>query len=62
MKSSTQRTDNIHRVYRGGSWVYSTATVVRAAVRNVITPSLRDYYIGFRTAQRGVRQILKDTP
>jgi formylglycine-generating enzyme required for sulfatase activity len=55
-------TDNFPRVFRGESWYYSTATVVRAAYRYVNSPSLRYYYFGFRCAQRGVRQPLKVQP
>ena len=38
------------RVYRGGSWYY-VAQSCRAAFRYWNTPSIRDYYLGFRPAR-----------
>ena len=49
-------TDDLYRVYRGGSWIVTSATFVRAAFRVVNTPMYRDYYIGFRLTQTGCRQ------
>lgn len=45
-----------HRVFRGGSWINTTAVVVRAAYRDVVTPMYRYFNFGFRTAQRGCCQ------
>ena len=57
-------TDTFRRVLRGGgSWIITSASIVRAAYRIGNTPSYRYNYIGFRCAQRGCRQqILKVTP
>ena len=56
-------TDDLRRVYRGGSWNYSTATFVRAAFRLVNSPTFRINNVGFRCAQRGARMTLvKVTP
>jgi formylglycine-generating enzyme required for sulfatase activity len=56
-------TDTFRRVIHGGSWYYSTASVVRAAYRNDFTPSNRGNLIGFRLTQSGCRQqVLKVTP
>lgn len=52
-------TDTLPRVYRGGSWYYSSATDVRGAYRFDYSPSLRSGNFGFRTAQSGCRQSLK---
>jgi formylglycine-generating enzyme required for sulfatase activity len=60
--SPIQPTDKRRRVFRGGSWRYSSATFVRAAFRDGITPSFRGGSIGFRCAQRGARMPLKVTP
>jgi formylglycine-generating enzyme required for sulfatase activity len=49
-------------VFRGGSWDNTSATIVRAAFRIGDTPSVRGGDIGFRCAQRGVRQPLKVQP
>lgn len=54
-----QSTDNLYRGFRGGAWDYSTAANVCAAYLFGSTPTLRDYLIGFRCAQRGCRQPLK---
>ena len=54
--------DDPFRVYRGGSWYGTTASDVRAAYRYDYTPTYRIISIGFRCAQRGVRQVLKVTP
>ena len=54
-----QPTDTLRRVFRGGSWNYSSASNVRAAYRGGNTPSVRSYIIGFRTVQSGARQPLK---
>ena len=51
-------TDTFHRVLRGGSWYFSSATDVRAAFRVVSTPTIRSGSIGFRTAQSGCCQAL----
>jgi formylglycine-generating enzyme required for sulfatase activity len=45
-------------VFRGGSWYYSSAVVVRAAYRDVVTPTYRGGSVGFRTVQTGCRQVL----
>lgn len=59
MKSTSDTTaDNLPRVFRGGSWYYSSATNVRAAIRFVNTPLLRNISIGFRCVLRG-REPLK---
>lgn len=55
-------TDNRLRLFRSGSWNSSAATSVRAAFRYDYTPSFRNYYLGFRCAQRGCRQVLKVQP
>ena len=61
MSPPTQPTDTRPRVYRGGSWDITTATIVRAAFRDDITPLLRNNDFGFRTAQSGCRQpVLKN--
>ena len=63
MTPPTKATDNIHRVFRGGSWFYSSATFVRAAFRFFVTPMGRSSFLGFRCAQSGARQpVLKVTP
>ena len=60
---TTQPTDKRRRVYRGGSWYYTSASIVRATYRLDKTPLLRSDNLGFRCAQRGCRQqILKVTP
>ena len=60
MKSPTKPpTDNRSRVFRGGSWNLTSATVVRAAYRSVNSPLVRSHYVGFRTVQSGARQPLK---
>lgn len=48
-------TDDLYLVYRGGAWNGTTATRVRAAYRNVDSPSLRGSDLGFRTTQTGCR-------
>ena len=55
-------TDTFRRVVRGGAWLGTTATFVRAAFRSVNAPTGRVSNIGFRCAQRGVRQPLKVQP
>ena len=63
MTPPTKPTDTLPRVYRGGSWGVTSATIVRAAYRVVSTPTVRRNGIGFRCAQRGCRQqVLKVTP
>ena len=62
MNTPKPPTDNFPRVYRGGSWSDSSATFVRAAWRVVSTPTDRSDDVGFRCAQRGVRQPLKVQP
>jgi formylglycine-generating enzyme required for sulfatase activity len=60
VKSPTKpSTDNRSRVFRGGSWDYATADIVRAAFRCGNSPVYRDNDIGFRTVQSGARQPLK---
>ena len=49
-------TDTFRRVYRGGSWIDTSATFVRAACRFVPSPSNRIDDIGFRTVQSGCRR------
>ena len=51
--------DTTPRVFRGGSWINSSASVVRAAYRGGNTPLVRSVNIGFRCAQSGARQPLK---
>ena len=58
MNTPKPPTDDLPRVYRGGSWDNSSASSVRAACRYDCTPTLRDSDFGFRCAQRG-RQPLK---
>lgn len=55
-------TDPRYRVYRGGSCYIASATIVRAAFRDGVTPLYRDDIIGFRCSQRGARMPLKVTP
>jgi formylglycine-generating enzyme required for sulfatase activity len=45
--------DNLPRVYRGGSWFSTSATLVRAASRYDFTSSIRHYIFGFRCVLRG---------
>ena len=47
----TGPTSGTNRVFRGGSWNYPFATVVRAATRNYGTPLYRYFLIGFRCAR-----------
>ena len=54
--------DELRRVFRGGSWHYTSATVVRAAYRSYSNATFRYLVIGFRTAQTGCRQVLKEQP
>ena len=49
-------TDNLPRVYRGGSWDNNEPSWVRALSRNTYAVSNRDIGLGFRCAQRGCRQ------
>lgn len=56
---TTQPTDTFLRVYRGGSWNFTSAALVRAAFRFGDTPLYRVIDIGFRCSQRGCRQVLK---
>ena len=64
MTSPSKPTDNRLRVFRGGSWGSTSASVVRAAFRyGGVTPTYRNPNVGFRTAQTGCRQqVLKVTP
>lgn len=55
-------TDNRPRVSRGGGWYNLDAAGFRAARRNRLAPAFRSDGLGFRCAQRGVRQVLKVTP
>ena len=56
-------TDDLRRLFRGGSWSDSTAADGRAAFRFDITPTLRNRSFGFRTTQTGCRQqVLKVQP
>lgn len=55
-----QSPNNLYRVFRGGSWSYSSATVVRAAFRFVDSPLFRFDSVGFRCSQRGVIMTLND--
>ena len=58
-----QPTDKLPRVNRGGGWNHTDPSVLRSADRIRNTPAYRNYYLGFRTAQTGCRQILKrDAP
>ena len=58
-----QSTDNLYRVCRGGSRNNTSATFVRVAFRDGVSPLLRNNDFGFRCAQRGCRQqVLKVTP
>lgn len=56
--SPIQPTDTFRRVVRGGTWNYTSASIVRAAYGFVNTPSNCHFSLGFRCAQRG-RQPLK---
>ena len=47
----TGPTSGTNRVFRGGSWYFTSATSVRAAVRFDSSPSVRNYYFGFRCAR-----------
>ncbi len=47
----TGPTSGTYRVYRGGSWYYTSAGLVRAASRNYDDPAYRDDGIGFRCAR-----------
>ena len=63
MTPTPKPTDTFRRVLRGGGWIYSSASFVRAAYRNDVTPTFRSRDIGFRTTQTGCRQqVLKVTP
>lgn len=57
--TSKPTADNLPRVYRGGSWDDTSATDVRAAYRNVITPMFRYNDIGFRCVLRGREPVGK---
>jgi formylglycine-generating enzyme required for sulfatase activity len=58
--TSKPTADNLPRVFRGGSWIRtSAAEVVRAANRNVITPLYRISSIGFRCVLRGREPVGK---
>lgn len=46
-----QSPDTLPRVYRGGSWFFTTVTVVLATYRYGSTPLYRNFDIGFRTSQ-----------
>ena len=50
----TGPTSGTRRVYRGGSWSVSSATVVRAAFRLDGSPSVRDFDLGFRCARGAI--------
>ena len=54
--------DNFPRVYRGGGWDGLVAAGVRAVYRFAGVPANRGNILGFRCAQRGVRQPLKVQP
>ena len=56
------KTDDLHRSFRGGSWINATVTNVRSAYRDDGAPMLRDFHFGFRTVQTGCRQVLKEQP
>ena len=63
MTPPTKLPTHLRRVFRGGSWDFSSATFVRAAYRDDDTPLNRDSSLGFRTAQCGCRQqVLKVQP
>ena len=65
MKPANPKTDNfprVYRVYRGGGWDCLVAAGVRAAFRHTGAPANWGDILGFRCAQRGVRQVLKVTP
>lgn len=60
MKSPKPKTDKLYRVFRGGSWFFTTVTVVRAAFRKDFTRLNRSINIGFRCSQTVCRQqVLK---
>ena len=44
--------DNLLRVFRGGSWNFTSATYVRAAYHDDLRPLFRYRLIGFRCALR----------
>ena len=56
MSRTKPPTDNLCRVYRGGSWCSSTSINLRASPRLDTTPLYRDDYLGFRTTQSGCRR------
>ena len=56
MSRTKTPSDKRLRVYRGGSGNSTTATIVRAAIRFVPSPSNRIDDIGFRTVQSGCRR------
>lgn len=58
----TKPTDKLPRVVRGGSWLHTSAAVVRAALRFNYTSLVRYDYIGVRCSQRGCKQPLKGEP
>lgn len=45
---------NLCRAVCGGSWFYFDLAGVRAANRLTVTPSSRDYHLGFRCARGGL--------
>ena len=47
----TGPTSGASRVFRGGSWYYTSASPVRAAYRSGYTPVVRDDRVGFRCAR-----------
>ena len=53
MNPTSKPSDNLRRVYRGGSWVSLVPSWVRAASRLTFVPALRDNALGFRCALRG---------
>lgn len=45
--------DTLLRVFRGGSWIFTSATYLRAAYRDDYSPTIRNINLGFRCALRG---------
>ena len=51
----TESTDDRLRVFHGGSWYVSSASLFHLAYRSRSTPAFRYSVLGFRCAQRGAR-------
>ena len=60
MTTRTKATDTLRRVFRGGGWSGTDPSMFRSADRFRITPADRNFDLGFRCAQRGVRMTIND--